>query len=329
MRGFSRFLVLLMILAACRAASALTNAERRRVSLIRGEIKRRKELRKSEKDKRRKEADKLSVEAIKAAFEKGKDAFQEERYAAAYLHFKSVASCGLGKAAKMAAEAKSKQLEIERMARDKLDEAEVLKLRRRQAEAAQVLVEVIESFPHCEAADQARTRLLGLKGTPSVAASLRYAEGKAQEDAESYAEALRVYDDVNRRWPGELAALRARVAARKIRADPEKTMLAREALQAEAERACPNLINMAWNYLANLSTLTAADDQDPKAIEDIRSRTVKKLQVVLRDYPGTTYAQLASAAVEALSENNVELARALLVREREGGPEAGEPGTDR
>jgi tetratricopeptide (TPR) repeat protein len=231
------------------------------------------------------EAQKESMEAIKATFEKGKEAYEQQRYGAAYLHFRTVASCRLKKAAKIISEAKAKVIEIEGLARAKLEQAEVMLRRGETTEAARMFVEVAESFPYSDQAQKATRRLHALRSTPSVAASLRYLEGKAQEDAESYWAALEIYDEVVGRWPDELAALRARVAARKIRSDPDKMALAREGMGAEAMRVCPTLLSLAESYLLN------GDE----------AHAVEKLRQVVNDYPGTSYADRARAMLEALA----------------------------
>ncbi|MHC4247840.1 MAG: hypothetical protein ACYS9X_01800 [Planctomycetota bacterium] len=252
----------------------------------------RKKLREAEQKKARKE----SLEAIKKAFEKGKTAYEEQLYSVAYLHLSSVASCGLKDAAKMATEARTKVLEIEGMARAKIDQAELLLLKGEAAEAAKAFLEIVQDFPHGEAAKRARTRLRAVKTTPAVAASLRYSQGKANEDAENYGEALKIYDEVVLRWPDEIAALRAKVAARKIRQDPEKSEMANEALELEAERKCPTILNLAKNYLINDDSAGAS----------------AKLKQVIQDYPGTTYAEQATAVLDALAEQEKKLALKLL-----------------
>ena len=85
--------------------------------------------RKKKQAEERKKAKEMSLEAVKEAFEKGKKAYGEQLYSVAYLHFSSVASCGLGEAAKMAAEAKTKVIETEGMAGAKLESAELLLLK--------------------------------------------------------------------------------------------------------------------------------------------------------------------------------------------------------
>jgi tetratricopeptide (TPR) repeat protein len=245
--------------------------------------------RNKERDKRRKEALKKSKAAIKEAYEKGKKAFEEKRYSTAYLYFEEVAACSLKEAASMVSDARSKVLEIEAMALAKVEEAELLLYRNDTVGAAERLQEAALEFPHCEAARKARSRLQGLKSLPAVAAALRYAEGKAQEDAENYYEALKAYDAAARRWPEELPGLRARFAAQKIRSDPEKMEWVREALEAEAERECPTLLNLAKNYLANGNVKRATD----------------KLDRVVADFPGTSYAELAGIVKGHLAEGQV------------------------
>ena len=321
MRGYGWFIVLLAALVACpRPARAVSsNWDRLRQLLNNSDIadsdrqrieeqyRRINDQRKKQQAEARKASQKTSIEAIKEAFEKGKKAYEKQLYSEAYMHFSSVASCGAKEAAKMASEAKTRVLEIEGMAQAKLKRAELLLLKGEAAEAAKAFLEVVQDFPYGDAAKSAKARLLAIKITPAVAASLRYAEGKAHEDAESYGEALKIYDEVHKRWPDEIAALRAKVAARKIRQDPEKLEIAREALELEAERKCPTIINLAMNFLINEDAATARE----------------QLNQVIRDYPGTSYAEQAAAALEAISNRRFELAQALLEIAPAGGRDDG------
>ena len=291
------------------------------------EIDRLREQRRIALEKRRKEdtkkAEKESAEAIKAAYKKGEEAFREQRYSAAYLHFSSVASCASKskEAADLVAKAKAKAVEIEAMAEAKLELGRVLIMKGQSKEAAAALLEVVENFGYCPAARRARSLLQRLRSTPSVAASLRYSDGKAQEDAENYLEALRIYDEVIRRWPDELAALRSRVAARKVRRDPEKMATTRDALEDDADRRCPTLIAMAKSFLMNLEALSASKGADSQVTAELKLQAVEKLQSVTRDYPGTTYAKRAARAAEALSKNDIGRAKSLLDAKPEGEPE--------
>jgi tetratricopeptide (TPR) repeat protein len=241
----------------------------------------REKRRQQEAQARKQDAIKQSKQVAADAMTKGEEAYKESRYAAAYLYYKDAAA---GPDAKRAAEARKRIAEIEAMARRKLVEADVLIRRRRRTQAVEVLKQLIESFPYCEAARTARDKLLRLSNMPSVRADIRFAEGEAQEQAENYHEALKIYDEVRRQWPEELAALRARVAADRIRSDPDKMAWVREAMEAEAERECPMLLNLAKNYLMN----------------DDTARAREKLQKVVEDFPGTTYAEDARAMLDAL-----------------------------
>jgi TolA-binding protein len=310
MRGSGWLLILLAALVACPspARGANVNLEQLRRMLENSNAttenrkKAEKQLRKAEERRKKKTADerkkaqKLSLGALKKAFEKGKKAYDEQRYSVAYLHLSSVAGCGLKQAAKMAAEASKKVHQMDGMARSKLDQAEMLLLKGQATDAATAFLEIVRDFPYGEPAKRARRRLRAVKATPAVAASLRYLQGKAHEDAENYAQALRIYDEVVQRWPEEIAALRAKVAAKKIRQDPDKSEMAREALELDAERECPTLLNLAKNYLIN----------------DDRATARAKLNEVVQDYPGTSYAERATAALDALTKEKVKQAMALL-----------------
>lgn len=286
--------------AAIRELLARFGLDNQQQNSVQNQLQQIEQRRQQEIEKRRKEDVQKSLAMIKEAFEKGKKAYQEQRYSAAYLHFLDVASCSLKEAAKMAAEAKEKVLEIEAMALAKLEQAQVLILRGKHVEAVEILISIIESFPYCEAAAQAKSRLATLRNMPSVASAIRYNEGKSQEDAENYAAALKIYDEVAQRWPGEIAGLRAKMAAEAIRKDPEKMKQVEEAMRSDAERVAPTLITMARNFIMNMENLRLSGAADPKALEELRSQAAGKLKIVVTDYPGTTYAEEAKELLAAL-----------------------------
>lgn len=334
MGRFRWLLVALMMLAACPRAVALSYYARRQelekqrerqryLNELRQLQDKRNKAREEKRKAEEKEAAKKSLESMKAAFKKGEEALREQRYSVAYLHFNSVASAGAKGGSDLATKARAKAREIEAMAEAKLQLAKVLMMRHEMAEAAEAFLEVVENFGYCRSASEARVLLSRLRSTPSVAASLRYSDGKAQEDAENYLKALRIYDEVARRWPDELAALRARVAAKKVRRDPEKMVFHREALEAEAERKCPTLITMAKSFLMNLATLEASEDPDAETMAELKLQAVEKLQSVVREYPGTTYAGLAARAAKLLSKGDVAEARSLLDQEPAGKKDEG------
>jgi outer membrane protein assembly factor BamD (BamD/ComL family) len=274
----------------------LRNAElsRQQQNAIRNQIRRIEQHRRKQRQQKQKADAKKSLAAIKAAYNKGKKAYQEKRFSAAYLHFQDVANCRLKAAAKMAADATSKVLEIEAMALGRLEQAKILLLQHQPLQAAELLQQIVGEYPYCDAARQARSRLQTLKSVPSVAASMRYVEGKAHEDAESYHKALTIYDEVMQRWPGELAALRAKVAAGAIRADAEKMELVREAKQIEADRVCPTLMSMAKSFIMNYESEKKSKKPDAKVIKDLRLQAIEKLDKILREYPDSPYAKEAA-----------------------------------
>ncbi len=319
MRGSGWLLVLLAALVACPHPARGATLDQLQALIDRSSISQEAQkqledrLRKIDERRQkkttedRKKAQKASIEALKKAFEKGKKAYDEQQYSVAYLHLSSVARSGLKEAAKMAAEARTKVLEIERMAQARTAQAELLLLKGKAAEAAKAFLGIVQDFPHGEAANRARNRLRALRTTPAVVASLRYSEGKAHEDAEDYGQALKIYDEVVQRWPEEIDALRAKVAARKIRQDPDKLEMAREALELEAERECPTVLNLAKNFLINGDSATAR----------------VKLNQVVQDYPDTSYAEQATGVLEALGRGQLKLAQALLDLEPAGLEELG------
>jgi len=272
--------------------SGYTQAQRNNIQKALKDIEAR---RKQERDRQRKEGEKRSLAAVKELYEKAQKAYKEQRYSAAYLYYSSVAASDLNEAAQMASEARAKVLEIEAMALGKVEEAVVLRMKKRPTEAADALVSVVEGFPYTEAAKRARRDLRALKSMPRVTAALRFAEGKAEEDAENYGGAVTIYEEVIRRWPEELAALRAREAMRKIKEDPEKARWVEEARQLEADRKCPTLLNHARNYILNSNNAKTPEERSA-----LLSQAREKLNEVVREFPGTSYAEEAQRLLDGL-----------------------------
>ena len=173
-------------------------------------VEKARQKRAKEQAKQRKDAAKLSLKMVKSAFEKGKKAYSEERYSEAYLYFQDVVQSRHSGAHGIVGQAKTKLSEIDGMAASKVEQARMLLLQQRPVDAAVTLQYVVASFPFCKAAADARMHLRILKSSPSVAAAVRFAEGKAQEDADNYVEAYRIYEEVAKRWPYELGAEEAR-----------------------------------------------------------------------------------------------------------------------
>jgi hypothetical protein len=236
-----------------------------------------KQERAKEQAKRRREAAKLSLKMVKSAFEKGKKAYSEERYSEAYLHFQDVVQSRHAGARGIVAQAKTKLSEIDGMAASKLEQARVLLLQQRPVDAAVTLQHVVASFSFCDAAAEARMQLRILKSSPSVAAAVRFAEGKAQEDADNHVEAYRIYEEGAERWPHELGAEEARRAIRDLRADAEKFKAITEAKDEETESECRKRLLKAQNFLVN----------------EMAELARRELEWIRKNAPGTSFAEEA------------------------------------
>ena len=230
-----------------------------------------------EQAKQRKDAAKLSLKMVKSAFEKGKKAYSEERYSEAYLYFQDVVQSRHSGAHGIVGQAKTKLSEIDGMAASKVEQARMLLLQQRPVDAAVTLQYVVASFPFCKAAADARMHLRILKSSPSVAAAVRFAEGKAQEDADNYVEAYRIYEEVAKRWPYELGAEEARRAMRDLRADTEKFKAISEAKDEKIESECRKRLLKARNFLVNEMTELAT----------------RELEWIKKNAPDTSFAKEA------------------------------------
>ena len=173
---------------------------------------------------------------------------------------------------------------IDGMARARVEQARVMLLQRRRVDAAVTLQCVVANFPFCEVAREARTRLRALKSSPSVAAAVRFSEGKAQETAGNHVDAYGIYEDVVRRWPYQLGAEEARRAMRDLRADEEKFEAIRAAKDEEIESQCTKRLLKARNFLANRMLGLARPEID----------------WILKNAPGTSFAEEAEGLVSQM-----------------------------
>jgi hypothetical protein len=195
----------------------------------------------------------------------------------------------------MVQEARAKVLEIEAMAQGKVEEAEILMRARQEAAAAEILIGVVEGFPYTEAAKRAKSRLRSLMSYPRVAAGMRFSEAKAQEDAENYGEAVRIYEEVARRWPRTVPALKAEACLKRLKADPEKMAVIEAAKLVEAERVCPSLLTTAKNFIVNAENTES--DQDRR---EFLSKARERLDRIVTEYSASTYAEEARTLLERM-----------------------------
>jgi hypothetical protein len=69
----------------------------------------------------------------------------------------------------------------------------------------------------------------------------------------------------------------------------------------EAHRVCPTLINLAKSYIMNYESRRESERPDPEAIEELRLQAVEKLNQVIREFPGTPYAEEAAQLLKSVS----------------------------
>ncbi len=240
--------------------------------------------RKKDEAKARKQAQAKSLAEVKRLLKKGEEEMKDGNYSAAQSFFRAIESCQIPGASKYTSKAKGHILQIEEMARKRLNEAEVKHMLREYVAEAAVLEQVLNDFAHTKASRRAKARLSFLSREPKAASTIALAKAKAEEDAQNYGEAVRLYREIRKKWPDEIAGLKAKYAIERLRSDPEIGELLREHAEFEASKVCPGWINIAHNYRIN-------DDRD---------RAREYLQRVLDKFPGTTYAEEAKRKLAEL-----------------------------
>ncbi len=287
MRGVALFLAGALAASGARAmdfydmSKSQKDEIRQKIEKLRQEAEKK---RKKEEEQARKKARAETLKELKAQLKRGEEAMKQENYSAAQSYFRAMEGCQIPGASKYTAKAKAHILEIEEMARVKLNEAEVKHMLREFVAEAEGLHLIINTFAHTKASKKARLKLSHLKREPKAASAIACASAKAEEDAENYGEAVRLYNDIIKRWPDEVAALKARVAVERLVSDLETADLIKEHAEFEASKVCPGWINIAHNYVMN-------DDRD---------RAREYLHRVMDKFPGTSYAEEAQKKLEEL-----------------------------
>jgi outer membrane protein assembly factor BamD (BamD/ComL family) len=141
--------------------------------------------------------------------------------------------------------------EIERLAEQKYQEAELLLLQGDYAAAAEAFSSIVTTFPFTETAKKADVKLRILRTTPKAAAAVLYADAMAEISAENYPAAVKLLRQIVEKYPDEVAALKARTKLQEF----EKSADVQAALKADsnlrADKVCPKWMSMAKNYVMN------------------------------------------------------------------------------
>ena len=283
MKRAAVFCALVLCGSAGRALGAdnLNDQIRQQIEKLRAEQEKKK---KKEEEQARKKARAETLKQLKEQLKKGEGAMKEENFSAAQSWFLAMQSCRIPGASRYTAKAKAHVLEIEDMARVKLNEAEVKHMLCEYVAEAEVLDGIINDFAHTKAARKARSKLSLLRREPKAASAIAHVKAKAEEDAENYGEAVRLYGEIVRLWPNEIAALKAEHAVRRLKSDPKIAELLKEHAEFEASKVCPGWINIAHNYRINA-------DKD---------RAREYLQRVIDKFPDTSYAEEAEKKLKEL-----------------------------
>jgi len=265
----------------------LTDQQRQQISQRINQARQQQQKQQQDTDKKAqqklKEDQKLTATLIKELFGKAEAAFKEGNYSAAGNYYTSVSTATVPGTEQMAAQAKMKLEEIERLAEQKYQEAELLLLQGDYAAAAEAFSSIVTTFPFTETAKKADVKLRILRTTPKAAAAVLYADAMAEISAENYPAAVKLLRQIVEKYPDEVAALKARTKLQEL----EKSTDVQASLKADsnlrADKVCPKWVSMAKNYVMN----------------NQKDRAREYLLRVVAEFPESTY---ADEAVKMLAE---------------------------
>lgn len=183
---------------------------------------------------------------------------------------------------------------IAKKAEKELAEAEEFTAAKDYASADKVLVRIRRTHKGMPAATKAAQLLKDMHSNPEIAEMINSAkkEEKASRTlnlAEQarvtgrYAEALKQYDRLLKKYPGTESEETAAEKAAAIRSDPEIMAIVRDQL---AEKECNRMLDTAESYIANQKF----------------DRARVYLQEIIDDYPDTSFARKAKEKLEKLGE---------------------------
>lgn len=262
-----------------------------------------------EEEERKKDQQEAQA-ATRQLFSNAEKAYGQKAYNTAYMYYKALIETknsgyvDLGKVA-------DKISEIEGLATAKLRLGKVWEIKKRYSKAAEAYVETIEEFGYTPPAAEAKRKLTTLRERPSVKAALMYAEGQLEDDAGNYYEAYLIYEKVQKKWPSSIAALRARVAIKSMRADEFKMQVLEERKHETAKEFSARFMLKAKSFLMN-SIHGRKKKILPARIKEFEAMAVKELKRIVDRFPNTKYAETAADVIIIINAGDPYTASTLL-----------------
>ncbi|MFH1377776.1 MAG: hypothetical protein ABIH86_03390 [Planctomycetota bacterium] len=233
---------------------------------------------------------------LKVMMEKADEARAAEEYDQAALYYKIIASArveGLEEEKKRAADALA---EFETIAADKLREADDLLALKKTRDAVFIYKFISEKLQTTSSADAARVKMAQLMLDKSIASHVRFVDAQKVETAGELLTAVRLYEKIIEEYPKELSALRAQKQINAIRTDPDLKTRYEQQLETDAELKAAPLIEMAKQYIEAVKRVSDAERKS-----GLKADAQRRLESVIKDYPGTKY---ETEAKELLNQLN-------------------------
>ena len=236
------------------------------------------------------------LEGLKLMMEKADEARAAEEYYQAALYYRIVASArveGIEEEKKRATDALA---EFEKIAADKLREADDLVALKKTRDAVFIYKFIAEKLQTTSSAEPARAKMTQLMLDKSIASHVRFVDAQKVETSGDLLAAVRLYEKIIEEYPKELSALRAQKQINAIRTDPDLSVRYSQQLEADADLKAAPLIGMAKQYIEAANRVS---DAERKA--GLKGDAQRRLETVVKDYPGTKYETEAKELLKQLN----------------------------
>jgi len=233
-----------------------------------------------------KEKTMTNLASVKEMYMKAEAAYKEKQYATASPLYNSVALATVPGSEQMAETSRDRLITFEKLAQDRLKEAEDADLKQDYVKEVEILSGLTKDFYQTKTKDTALRNLIALKTRPDVAGYVEIAQAEALEADDKMTEAVAIYASVanNPRYENTVPALKASRRLEDLQKDAKIADKLKAESDAKADKEAPLLLASAKNFIAN---------NRPKM-------ALEKLQVIVDKYPESRYAGDARKQIDEL-----------------------------
>jgi tetratricopeptide (TPR) repeat protein len=211
-------------------------------------------------------------------WQKAQEAQKLGNKAAAMRYYTAVAESNVPQAAKQIEAANEALRILEEEAVKRFADARQAKLKANYTEARTICIEVMETWPQAVAVKEAKEMLMTLAKDPKCASAIMFDDASAEQTAENYLNAIRIYKRIVELYPDQVNALKAKAKVAEMEADEKISGSIKKAMAAEADKAGPQTIRTAENF----------------AVNGKYAEAIAYLDRVIEQYPGTEPAAKAA-----------------------------------